>query len=176
MRGSAQGESRTETESDIHRRRVVVIAQMLCQFALITLPMRFSLVFALFVFVAHSAMSAAPSPDKTLTLGLQAWLDNGVDAGLRTWFADRPELAFEMKNQLQPLIKELGDVIDTEVVAIQPISKRVTRYYVAVYFTRAPLWLRVERYASEKAAFYLPLRFSTDPDRILPGYLTEFLP
>ena len=50
----------------------------------------------------------------------------------------------------------------------------MTRYYVAIYFTRCPLWLRVERYQNEDRAFYLPLRFSTNPDEVLPGYITEF--
>ena len=136
-----------------------------------------SLAFVAFLLLlALPGTFAAQVPDKVLSHGLQAWQDNGVEAGLRTWYADRPALAYEMKEKLQPLIAELGEVIDTELIAIQPISKRVTRYYVAVYFTRAPLWLRVERYASEKQGFYLPLRFSTDPDRILPGYLTEFQP
>ena len=136
--------------------------------------MRFFVVLALACLIVPRAASAAQTPDPVLTIGLQAWIDNGVDAGLHTWYPDRPELALEMKEKLLPVIKDLGEVIDTEVVAIQPLSKRVTRYYIAVYFTRCPLWLRVERYASDKKAFYLPLKFSIDPDRILPGYLTEF--
>jgi len=59
-------------------------------------------------------------------------------------------------------------------VAIQTVSKRVVRYYVAVYYSRSPLWLRIERYTGERSSFFLPLRFSVDPDRILPGYITEF--
>ena len=118
--------------------------------------------------------SAAEVADPALVNGLNAWFQNGVEAGLRTWYSNRPELEFEMKEKLQLATQDLGTVIDTEVVAIQRISNRVTRYYVAVYFTHTPLWLRVERYASDKTAFYLPLKFSTDPDRILPGYLTEF--
>lgn len=138
--------------------------------------MRSIVLFVLTSLLVQVPAFAAQRPDPILLNGLQAWLDNGVDAGLRTLYSDRPALAFEMKEKLQPFIRELGDVIDTEVIAIQTVSKRVTRYYVAVYFTRAPLWLRIERYASEKTSFYFPLRFSTDPDRILPGYLTEFQP
>jgi hypothetical protein len=120
------------------------------------------------------SIDAAESADPILLKGLTAWVENGADAGLRTWYSDRPALAFQMKEKLLPAISDLGTVIDSEVVAIQPISQRVTRYYVVVYFTHAPLWMRVERYASDITAFYLPLKFSTDPDRILPGYITEF--
>lgn len=123
-----------------------------------------------------SSARAAQTPDPVLLEGLRAWDVNGLEAGLHVWYADRPTVGFEMKEKLLPVIKDLGEVIDTEVVAIQTISKRVTRYYVAVYFERCPLWLRVERYAGEKRTFYLPLRYSIDPDRILPGYLTEFPP
>lgn len=126
------------------------------------------------VLLLVSPLRAAQPPDPVLTEGLRAWTANGMDAALRTWYADRPQLGFEMKEKLLPVTKDLGDVVDTEVVAIQTISKRVTRYYVAIYFTRCPLWLRVERYAGDKQSFFLPLRYSIDPDRILPGYLTEF--
>lgn len=120
------------------------------------------------------SIRAAQTADPTLIKGLAAWVENGADAGLRTWYSDQPALAFQMKEKLLPAISGLGTVIDSEVVAIQPISQRVTRYYVVVYFTQAPLWMRVERYTSGVTAFYLPLKFSTDPDRILPGYITEF--
>jgi hypothetical protein len=132
-----------------------------------------SLLFVVCLILRISA-SAAEVADPALVNGLNAWSQNGVEAGLRTWYSNRPELEFEMKEKLLLATQDLGTVIDTEVVAIQRISTRVTRYYVAVYFTRTPLWLMVERYASDQTAFYLPLKFSTDPDRILPGYLTEF--
>ena len=117
---------------------------------------------------------AAQPADPVLVNGLQAFVSNGLDAGVRVWFADRPELAAEMHDQLFKATRALGSLIDTEIVAVQPVSKRVTRYYAALYFTRCPLWLRVERYQNEDRAFYLPLRFSTNPDEILPGYITQF--
>jgi hypothetical protein len=134
--------------------------------------MRFLLLVA--TFLVASVLRAAEAPDPVLLNGLKAYEANGPDAATIIWFADRPALAAEMKDQLFRATQNLGQVIDTEVVAIQPVSKRVTRYYVAVYFTRCPLWMRVERYASHDKAFYLPLRFSINPDEILPGYLTEF--
>ncbi|HEY1111747.1 MAG TPA: hypothetical protein VGE76_24040 [Opitutaceae bacterium] len=115
-----------------------------------------------------------PSVDPVLTQGLQSMMSNGVYAGLRVWFANRPAIGTEMYDRLGPVIRPLGNLIDHEIVAVQPISTRVTRYYVALYFTRCPLWLRVERYANDEQAFYLPLRFSTNPDEILPGYVTQF--
>ena len=121
-----------------------------------------------------STARAAQTPDPRLVEGLQAFVTNGIEAGLLVWYNDRPELANEMKDQLIAATARLGSLIDTEIVAIQPVSKRVMRYYVALYFNRRPLWLRVERYASKDRAFFLPLRFSTNPDEILPGYITEF--
>ena len=118
--------------------------------------------------------SGAQSADPVLINGLNPWIQNGGESGLNPWYFNRPALAFEMKEKLQPAIRDLGTVIDSEVIAIQPLSRRVTRFYVAVYFTHTPLWLCIERYANEETAFYLPLKFSTDPDRILPGYITEF--
>lgn len=124
---------------------------------------------------APAARAATPQvPDRVLVEGLDAALPNGLEAMLRIWYADRPALALEMRDKLYPLTRTLGTVIDTEIVAIQPVSKRVTRYYVAIYFSRCPVWMRVERYANNETAFYLPLRFSTNPDEIMPGYITEF--
>ena len=127
-----------------------------------------------FALAALAPARAASAPDPTLTEGLRATVANGLEAGLRTWYANRLWLAQEMREKLTPATRDLGNIIDTELIAVQPVSKRVTRYYVAIYFTRCPLWLRVERYASQEQSFYLPLRFSTNPDEILPGFITEF--
>jgi hypothetical protein len=136
--------------------------------------MRSLLLLSITFLAALSPAAAAQTADPTLIKGLAAWVANGADAGIRSWYSDQPDVAFEMKEKVIPVTARLGTVIDSEVVAIQPISQRVTRYYVVVYFTHAPLWIRVERYASDLTAFYLPFKFSTDPDRILPGYITEF--
>ena len=119
-------------------------------------------------------LRAAQTPDPVLLEGLQTFVSNGIEAGLRVWYPDRPQLGAEMQEQLFKATRTLGAIIDTELVAVQPVSKRVTRYYVALYFTRCPLWMRVERYQNQDRAFYLPLRVSTNPDEILPGYITEF--
>jgi hypothetical protein len=137
--------------------------------------MRFSLVFVALCLALTPVARAAAALDGVLTNGLQSAMTNGVDAMLRAWYSDRPALAMEMKEKLFPVTRHLGEIIDTEVVAVQTISTRVTRYYVAIYFTRCPLWLRVERYANGDRLFYLPLRFSTNPDDIMPGYITEFI-
>ncbi|HTO04846.1 MAG TPA: hypothetical protein VL069_14135 [Opitutus sp.] len=136
--------------------------------------MRALLILVLACTIFRSPAFSAQSTDPVLINGLNAWIQNGVESGLNTWYSNRPALAFEMKEKLMPVVSELGSVIDSEVIAIQPLSRRVTRFYVAVYFTRTPLWLCIERYANEETAFYLPFKFSTDPDRILPGYITEF--
>src|SRR5258706_10884247 len=107
-------------------------------------------------------MSAAQAPDPVLVEGLQNFASNGIEAGLRTWYSDRPELAAEMRELLLKATRNLGTIIDTEIVAVQSVSKRVTRYYVAIYFTRCPLWLRVDRYQNGKRPLYLPLRTSTN--------------
>ncbi len=126
------------------------------------------------VLLLVSPLRAAQAPDPVLVQGLQTFLSNGIEAGLRVWFAERPQLGAEMREQLIRATANFGSIIDTEIVAVQPVSKRVTRTYVAIYFTRCPLWLRVERYQNGDRAFYLPLRFSANPDEILPGYITEF--
>jgi hypothetical protein len=122
------------------------------------------------------ALRAAQTSDPVLTKGLQVYMTNGLEACLWVWYADRPKLAAEMKDKVSAVTKDFGDVIDTEIVAVQPVSKRITRYYVGIYFTRRPLWLRVERYTgSDNKSFYLPLKFSVEADDILPGYLTDFV-
>lgn len=136
--------------------------------------MRRSPILLAFLLACLPATRAAQPPDPVLTDGLKAIVANSLEAGLRTWYANRIWLADEMKDRLFPLTRTLGSVIDTEIIAVQPVSKRVTRYYVAIYFTRCPVWLRVERYANAEQAFYLPLRFSTNADEILPGFVTEF--
>lgn len=134
----------------------------------------FALATLLCLLAPATRASVPQTPDRVLVEGLDAARTNGVEAALRLWYADRPALALEMKDKLYPITRNLGSVIDTEVVAVQAVSKRVTRYYVAIYFSRCPVWMRVERYANNETAFYLPLRFSINPDEILPGYITEF--
>ena len=122
------------------------------------------------------AMRAAPPDDPVLIKGLQAYVSNGLEACLWVWYADRPKLAAEIKDKLSAVTAGFGNVIDTEVVAVQPISRRVTRFYVGIYFTRRPLWIRLERYTgSDNKTFFLPLKFSLEADEILPGYIADFI-
>jgi len=137
--------------------------------------MRVFLVSLGLVFAAFTApLRAAAAPDAALTQGLQTCVSNGIDAGVRLWYTDRQDLGAEMSNRVLAASAKLGPIVDSEIVATQTISKRVTRYYLALYFTQGPLWLRLERYESRDKAFYLPLRCSTNPDDILPGYVTDF--
>ncbi len=138
--------------------------------------MRPSSACAILILLLAPAVHAAPNPDPVLANGLQACVTNGLQAGLYLWYADQPKLAAELDAKTSAVTKGLGSVIDTEVVAVQTVSKRVTRYYVAVYFLQRPLWIEIERYAGRDHLICLPLKFSLDPDAILPGYLTDFLP
>lgn len=137
--------------------------------------MRPSLACAILMLVSAPALRAAQDLDPVLANGLQSCVTNGLQAGLYAWYADQPKLAAELDAKTAAITKGLGSVIGTEVVAVQSISKRVTRYYVVVYFLQRPLWIEIERYLSRDHATYLPLKFSLDPDAILPGYLTDFL-
>jgi hypothetical protein len=123
---------------------------------------------------APLARAALPS-DPVLSRGLQELVTNGLETGLGIWYAGQPKLAADMNAKVSAATKNLGYAYDTEIVAVQTISKRVTRYYVAVYFANRPLWMRIERYVGRDKTFYLPLQFSLDPDAILPGYLTDFV-
>ena len=136
--------------------------------------MRFVIPLLALLFALTVPLRAAQAPDPTLTLGLQTCVSNGIDAGVRTWYADHTGLAAEMSATLGAAAAKLGTIIDSEVVAAQPVSKRVTRFYVALYFSRSPLWIRIDRYQSANKTFFLPLKCSVNPDEILPGYITEF--
>lgn len=121
-----------------------------------------------------TALRAAQTPDSTLTLGIQTCVNNGLESGMRVWYADQPKLGTEMVEKITQASAALGGLIDAELVTIQPVSKRVTRYYVALYFARSPLWVRIERYESRDKVYYFPLKCSTQSDEILPGYVTQF--
>ena len=137
------------------------------------IPRRFLALAAAFLVLAPF-IRAAQAVDPTLAEALKGSMVNGIESAVRHIYADRPELAVEIRDKLVPLTKDFGVIIDTEIVAIQAVSKRVTRYYVAVYFERRPLWLRLERYVSAQKTVFLPLRYSLHADEILPGYVTEF--
>ncbi len=127
-----------------------------------------------FSLAAPAAVRAAQAPDPLLVQGLQTCVANGIESGVRVWYPDRPEIGAEMSATLSATVARLGSSIDYEIVATQPISKRVTRYYVALYFARSPVWIRIDRYQNADKSFFFPLKCSTNPDDILPGYVTEF--
>ncbi len=138
--------------------------------------MRPSLLLAVLVLLLPASTRAVPIDDPELTKALQICRSNGIEACILNLYANRPRLAEELKEKVTTVAKDFGNVIDTEVLATHPVGKRIIRYYVAVYFVRRPLWLRIDRYAGRDEPFFLPLQFSADPDEILPGYLTGFAP
>ncbi len=138
--------------------------------------MRSSLALLAALLILAPAVRAIPADDPVLAKTLQICESNGIEAAMLNLYADRPAVAAEMKEKVSALAKGLGNVIDTEVIATHPVGKRVIRYYVAVYFARRPLWLRVDRYLGTDKSFFLPLKFSIEPDDILPAYVTDFPP
>ncbi len=121
----------------------------------------------------------AQTVDPVLANGLKACETSGLQACFDIWYAGRPghpEMNAELNAKVTAETADLGGVFATEVVAIQTISKRVTRYYVAIYFVRRPLWIRIDRYASRDRAFYLPFKYSFEADEILPISLTDLVP
>ncbi len=128
------------------------------------------------VLLLAPAVRAVPVNEPVRAKTLQICQTSGLEAALLNLYADRPVLAADLKEKVAALTKGLGAVIDTEVIATHPIGKRLVRFYVAVYFVRRPLWLRIDRYAGRDDPVFLPPRYSLDPDEILPGYLTEFPP
>ena len=130
------------------------------------------------VFTLTPALRPAQAVDPVLANGLQTAVSNGLEACLEIWYAGRPghpEMNVQMNAKICADTKSLGEIFDTEVVSVQTISKRVTRYYVAIYFARRPLWIRIERYTVRDRSFYLPFKYSFEADEILPGVLTDFV-
>ncbi len=139
------------------------------------IPMRYLILLCSASLLLALPARAATSPDPILVQGLHAYVANGPEACLAIWYSTQPRLAAEMDKRLAVATKGLGAAFDTDVVAIQTVSRRVTRYYLAIYFDRRPLWVRIERYVGRDRVYYLPLKLSFDPDDILPGYLTDFV-
>ena len=117
--------------------------------------------------------------DPVLLSGLKVAPVGGLEACFDVWYSNRlghPEIKAEVSAKILAETKNFGEVLDTEVVAIQSISKRITRYYVAVYFARRPVWIRIDRYTLRDRWFFLPFKYSLEADEILPGFITDLVP
>jgi hypothetical protein len=119
-------------------------------------------------------LTAAEPTDPLVAAGLQACTANGVAAAVRAWYAGEPEVGAAVETRLVNATRDLGPPLGTEIVSVQRVSQRVQRYFIAVYFRQRPLWLRLDRYHNGERVFLMPLKFSFDPDDILPAYVTEF--
>lgn len=126
--------------------------------------------FALFIAPLPSAV-AMGSSDATLDAGLKACEVNGIRPCLRIWYPDHPDWVNRFDDGIRDKTRGLGDIIGTEVVTSQPLSSRVVRYYIVIYYEQAPLWLRIDRYTVGIKLRYLPLNFSLQPEDILPADL-----
>lgn len=99
----------------------------------------------LLVLLSGSVLRSQPL-EPALLKGLELCLTNGIETGVRAWYADRSEVGAEMSAKVERESAKVGGLIDTEVVATQVISRRVTRYFVALYHTQGTVWIRVDRY------------------------------
>lgn len=121
-----------------------------------------------FVTLAPAALTAVET-DTVLLSGLRACDVNDLRTCIRTWYAHDPKLNEQVQNQLEKVSAGLGDILGTEIVSARDLSKRVRRYYIAVYFDKHPLWLRVDRYNTNGVVqITLPLKYSLAAGEILP--------
>lgn len=129
--------------------------------------------FALIIALMAPAVATAAESDAVIQTGLQACNVNDLRTCIRTWYAHDPVQADKLQLQLDNATKGLGDILSTEIVATRDLGKRVRRYYIALYFSKHPFWLRVDRYNTNGIVqITLPLKFSLVAGEILPREVT----
>lgn len=71
-------------------------------------------------------------------------------------------------DQLGPLVQPAGEFIGFELLSRRPLTKRVERLLIAIYFDNFPVYMRIDYYENTKGRICLPAKFSKDAAEILP--------
>jgi hypothetical protein len=124
--------------------------------------------FLLFLLLALGVRVGAQTPEAKLTFAFSQLKGNGVATFAGTLYGIDADSAKLLADQLGPLVRESGDYFGYQVVTRTPLTKRVERLVIAIYYDKFPVYMRVDLYDTPSGRIYLPASVSRDAAAILP--------
>jgi len=105
-----------------------------------------------------------------ITQGLDAYRNTGLDQAFRAWMRNSPlRWTPSIAAPLQEAQQEFGAFSSWELIDIQGISPHTRVVYMVLDYERGPVFAKFLAYDTSQQGWVLTsLRFSMDPDAILP--------
>lgn len=129
---------------------------------------------AFLVLAAGFAVSGhAQQTDNRLDFAFAQLKSNGPGPFARALFDPNPGAARQLETQLSPLVANAGGYIGYEVLSHKPLTRRIDRNIVAIYYEKGPVFLRIDSYRSSDQRIFLPAFVSNDADKVLPAEMLE---
>lgn len=129
---------------------------------------------ALTILAAVFAAGAhAQQTDSRLDFAFAQLKSNGPGPFARALFDPNPAAAHRLETQLTPLVANDGGFIGYEVLSRKPLTSRIDRIVVAIYYEKGPVFLRIDSYRSSEGRIFLPALVSDDADKVLPAETLE---
>ncbi len=122
---------------------------------------------------AFVACGHAQQTDNRLDFAFAQLKSNGAGPFARALFVSNPTAAQQLETQLGPLVSNGGGYIGYDVLSRKPLTSRIDRYIVAIYYEKYPVFLRIDSYRSSEGRLFLPAIVSLDADKILPAETLE---
>ena len=128
---------------------------------------RLRLLAALLTLLASSIVARGDEPD--FKFALDQLSANGSLPFTKKLFAHDLALAQKAASDLDRLIsRDLGILLDHEVIARTPITTRLSRVTIALHFENGPLFMSIDAYQSAQRSLYLRPRFSRELADLMP--------
>ncbi len=117
-----------------------------------------------FAFVGH-----AQQTDSELDFAFSQLKTNGPVPFSTALFDTNGGAARHLQSQLTPLVANAGDYIGYEVVSRKPLTSRIDRIVLAIYYQRCAVFMRIDSYQSASSRRFLSAFATDDADKVLPA-------
>lgn len=126
----------------------------------------FTLVIVMFL-TAGTRLSAQMG-EIDLNFAFSQMKSNGLMPFAKLLYAGDQKNSQQLVDQLGPLVQSAGDFNSFELLGRRPLTKRVERLVIAIYFDNFPVYMRIDFYENTKGRICLPAKFSREAADILP--------
>ena len=110
----------------------------------------------------------AQSGEVDLNFAFSQMKGNGLTPFAKMLYPGDQKNSQLLVDQLGPLVQSGGEFIGFELLSRRPLTKRVERLVIAIYFENFPVYMRIDYYENTKGRICLPAKFSKEAAEILP--------
>ena len=120
----------------------------------------------LFLLLLLGLRASAQTNEVDLTAAFTQLKGNGPVPFANALYGIDLDSARQLANQLTPLLRQAGEYTGHEILSRNPLTKRIERLTIVIYFEHFPVFMRLDYYDTPRGKICLPAFVTRDASAV----------